>query len=452
MNASNVWLDKKFYRETICNKVDTEALKEYAEKVDEEERKEPADNIQALNITQKETAEEEAKRKFRSKVVEGYPIREERWVNHNIGKNRLRKELKRNAHDKKRGKYNNWSEKPRTYAHDSEELQEGGANVRDHGIAYGGCLRGGKAHTTSMGKKKRERRERRGKSRRFGGKSIQRKKKMAAARNEDFEGVGHDIRNMGRGTREQMNAATRMESNVTPNGRKKHHPLRGQKNCLKNMKNEKSCRFRRTNARAIHGTAEKWKESRGINTRPTKLNKHKEYARKCQISTRKMLAEIDKLTVKDRSRTALANISIEILTPLIKEQTEEHLQRNLKVKKVQAGFTRGSRVEGSLLMLRRCVENPSNMIQPLPATAIDFSKVIDSVKGERVNWNPYKFHSRQEHKWVSSPALQRRQDHWQTSWERTEISPGWKSPVESNRDVLAQPLFLNQQHAAKQKN
>lgn len=100
-------MDKKFYRETICNKVDTEALKEYAEKVDEEERKEPADNIQALNITQKETAEEEAKRKFRSKVVEGYPIREERWVNHNIGKNRLRKELKRNAHDKKRGKYNN---------------------------------------------------------------------------------------------------------------------------------------------------------------------------------------------------------------------------------------------------------------------------------------------------------------------------------------------------------
>lgn len=112
---------------------------------------------------------------------------------------------------------------------------------------------------------------------------------MAAARNEDFEGVENisvfdDARNLRRGTRDRMNAATRMENGVTPNGRKKYHPLGGQKNCLRNVKNEKSCRLRQTNARAIQGTAEK---SRGINTRPTKLNEHKEQPKKCQISTRK---------------------------------------------------------------------------------------------------------------------------------------------------------------------
>lgn len=49
--------------------------------------------------------------------------------------------------------------------------------------------------------------------------------------------------------------------------------------------------------------------------------------------------------VKDLIPTALTTISYEILTPLIKERTGEHLKRNLKIKELQAGFTRGGRVE-----------------------------------------------------------------------------------------------------------
>lgn len=78
----------KFYRETICSQADTEALEQRAEKVDEEGGKEPADNIQALHKTQKETAEKELKRTYWRKVVQGYPVREQPWANHNMGRNR----------------------------------------------------------------------------------------------------------------------------------------------------------------------------------------------------------------------------------------------------------------------------------------------------------------------------------------------------------------------------
>lgn len=69
MNAGNVRFYKKFYQETMYYKTDSEAVENYSKNEDEELRKEPVDNIQALDKTLKEIAE--LKRTYRRKVAGG---------------------------------------------------------------------------------------------------------------------------------------------------------------------------------------------------------------------------------------------------------------------------------------------------------------------------------------------------------------------------------------------
>lgn len=69
---------------------------------------------------------------------------------------------------------------------------------------------------------------------------------------------------------------------------------------------------------------------------------------------------------------------------VVKEKIEDHLRRNEEVKKVQAGFTTGARIEDNIFMLQYCIEQSYREKKTLIITSIDYSKAFDSIKRNKI--------------------------------------------------------------------
>ena len=105
---------------------------------------------------------------------------------------------------------------------------------------------------------------------------------------------------------------------------------------------------------------------------------------KWKESKTKMMKKVNKPTVKQLRPIALTNISYKIFMSLIKNEIEEHLDRNGEMKETQAGFTEGGRVEDNLFILQYCVEESLKMRKSLIIVSVDFKKAYDSIKREQI--------------------------------------------------------------------
>ena len=70
-----------------------------------------------------------------------------------------------------------------------------------------------------------------------------------------------------------------------------------------------------------------------------------------------MIAKNSKPKTKDHRPLALTNISYKIYMSLIRKCIIEHLQNNELINEYQIGFTKGKRIEESMFILNRCIEN-----------------------------------------------------------------------------------------------
>ena len=64
---------------------------------------------------------------------------------------------------------------------------------------------------------------------------------------------------------------------------------------------------------------------------------------------------------------------------IVKNQIEDHLERNNLTKDNQTGFTKGGRIEDNLFILQHLVEKSYKQNKPLVVISIDFSKAYDSI-------------------------------------------------------------------------
>ena len=97
---------------------------------------------------------------------------------------------------------------------------------------------------------------------------------------------------------------------------------------------------------------------------------------KWKRSKTKMMKKKNKPTVKELRPIALTNISYKLFMSLIKNEIEDHLERNGEMKENQAGFTEGGRVEDNLFIMQYCVEETYKLKKSLIVIAIDFKKSI----------------------------------------------------------------------------
>ena len=101
-------------------------------------------------------------------------------------------------------------------------------------------------------------------------------------------------------------------------------------------------------------------------------------------SRTKMVEKKSKPTVKDLRPIALTNISYKIFMMLVKNEIEDHIERNQENKENQAGFTSKSRLEDNLFILQYIVEKTFKRKKPLIVISIDFRKAFDSIKREKI--------------------------------------------------------------------
>ncbi|XP_068250211.1 uncharacterized protein [Palaemon carinicauda] len=104
---------------------------------------------------------------------------------------------------------------------------------------------------------------------------------------------------------------------------------------------------------------------------------------KWKKSKTKMIKKVKKPTVKDLRPIALTNASYKIFMALMKDEIEEHLERNMEMKETQAGFTKGGRVEDNIFILQYCVEESYKRKESLIVISIDFKKAYDSIKRKK---------------------------------------------------------------------
>lgn len=98
-----------------------------------------------------------------------------------------------------------------------------------------------------------------------------------------------------------------------------------------------------------------------------------------KISQTKMIPKTSKPTPKDLRPIALTNISYKLYMSLLKEHLEQYLARTEEMLELQAGFTKGGRVEDNVLILQYCVEDCYKKKKPLIVASVDYSKAFDSV-------------------------------------------------------------------------
>ena len=93
----------------------------------------------------------------------------------------------------------------------------------------------------------------------------------------------------------------------------------------------------------------------------------------------KVIKKIKKPMVKDFRPIALADISYKILMSIVKDQIEDHIEKNNLRKHNQTGFTKGGRKEDNLFVLQHLVEKCYKQDKQLVVISIDYSKAYDSI-------------------------------------------------------------------------
>ena len=98
----------------------------------------------------------------------------------------------------------------------------------------------------------------------------------------------------------------------------------------------------------------------------------------------KVIKKIKKPTVKDFRPIALADISYKILMSIVKDQIEDHIEKNNLRKHNQTGFTKGGRKEDNLFVLQHLVEKCYKQDKQLVVISIDYSKAYDSIDRKKM--------------------------------------------------------------------
>ena len=97
-----------------------------------------------------------------------------------------------------------------------------------------------------------------------------------------------------------------------------------------------------------------------------------------------MLPKVNKPTVEQLRPIALTDISYKIFMKLLSNNIEDHLNLNSLNQDNQIAFTKGNRLEDSILLLQYCVENSYLVDKPLFVTFMDFKKAYDSIKRHKI--------------------------------------------------------------------
>ena len=98
----------------------------------------------------------------------------------------------------------------------------------------------------------------------------------------------------------------------------------------------------------------------------------------------KVIKKIKKPMVKDFRPIALADISYKILMSIVKDQIEDHIEKNNLRKHNQTGFTKGGRKEDNLFVLQHLVEKCYKQDKQLVVISIDYSKAYDSIDRKKM--------------------------------------------------------------------
>ena len=97
------------------------------------------------------------------------------------------------------------------------------------------------------------------------------------------------------------------------------------------------------------------------------------------VSKTKMIKKIKKPTATDLRPIALTNQSYKIFMTIIKEKIENHILSNNAKNELQTGFTKCSRVEDNLYVLKYCKKESARRNSMLAILSIDFKKAFDSI-------------------------------------------------------------------------
>ena len=98
----------------------------------------------------------------------------------------------------------------------------------------------------------------------------------------------------------------------------------------------------------------------------------------------KVIKKTKKPKVKDFRPIALADISYKILMSIVKDQIEDHIEKNNLRKHNQTGFTKGGRKEDNLFVLQHLVEKTYKQDKQLVVISIDYSKAYDSIDRKKM--------------------------------------------------------------------
>ena len=90
-----------------------------------------------------------------------------------------------------------------------------------------------------------------------------------------------------------------------------------------------------------------------------------------------MIPKVNKPNVEQLRPVALTNCTYKLLMSLIKEQVYDHLARIGELNDLQAGFTKGRRMEDNVFMLEYCIRDSRERRKELIILAMDFEKAFD---------------------------------------------------------------------------
>ena len=92
-----------------------------------------------------------------------------------------------------------------------------------------------------------------------------------------------------------------------------------------------------------------------------------------------MLPKKSKPKVEDHRPIALTDVNYKLVMSLLKNSIMEHLENIREINDLQAGFTRGKRMEDNVFILSYCIEESKKRRQELILMGIDFEKAFDFV-------------------------------------------------------------------------
>ena len=97
-----------------------------------------------------------------------------------------------------------------------------------------------------------------------------------------------------------------------------------------------------------------------------------------------LLEKKAKPTAKDYRPVALTDVSYKLYMALLRNEIESHINESDARMEEQAGFTRGSRIEDNLAILKHLIEDARKNKKELIISGIDFAKAFDSIKRNKI--------------------------------------------------------------------